>query len=83
VVLIQQYHYDIYHINPLNAELNPICHLLALVGARPIFHVSRIRVKRQINTKYNIYFTSEYTPLAACCSGHAGSMQRCLQLLDV
>jgi len=32
--------------NPLNAELNPICHLLALVGAHPIFHVSRIRVKR-------------------------------------
>jgi hypothetical protein len=30
--------------NPLNAELNPICHLLALLGAHPIFHVSRIRV---------------------------------------
>jgi hypothetical protein len=33
------------HINPLNAELNPICHLLALLGAHHIFHVSRIRVK--------------------------------------
>jgi hypothetical protein len=32
-------------INPLNAELNPICHLLALLGAYPILHVSRIRVK--------------------------------------
>jgi hypothetical protein len=32
-------------INPLNAELIPICHLLALLGAHPIFHVSRIRVK--------------------------------------
>jgi hypothetical protein len=31
-------------INPLNAELNPICHLLALLGARLIFHVSRIMV---------------------------------------
>ena len=30
--------------NPLNAELNPICHLLALLGAHPILHVSRIRV---------------------------------------
>jgi hypothetical protein len=29
-------------INPLNAELNPIRHLLALVGARHIVHVSRI-----------------------------------------
>ena len=31
--------------NPLNAELNPICHLLALVGAHHILHVSSIRVK--------------------------------------
>jgi hypothetical protein len=33
-------------INPLNAELNPICHLLALLGARHIFHVSGLRVKK-------------------------------------
>jgi len=32
-------------INPLNAELNPICHLLALLGAHYILHVSGIRVK--------------------------------------
>jgi hypothetical protein len=32
-------------INPLNAQLNPIYHLLALLGAHPILHVSRIRVK--------------------------------------
>jgi len=31
-------------INPLNAELNAICHLLALLWAHHIFHVSRIRV---------------------------------------
>jgi hypothetical protein len=31
-------------LNPLNAELNPICYLLALLGAHPILHVSRIRV---------------------------------------
>jgi hypothetical protein len=31
-------------VNPLNAELNPICHLLALLGAYLIFHVSMIRV---------------------------------------
>ena len=31
-------------INPLNAKLNPICHLLALLGAYHILHVSRIRV---------------------------------------
>jgi len=32
-------------INPLNAELNPICHLLALLGFHHFLHVSRIRVK--------------------------------------
>jgi hypothetical protein len=31
--------------SPLNAQLNPICHLLALLGAHHILHVSRIRVK--------------------------------------
>ena len=31
--------------NPLNAELNPICHFLALVGAHHILHVSRVKVK--------------------------------------
>ena len=32
-------------VNPLNAELNPICYLLALLGAHHILHVSRVRVK--------------------------------------
>ena len=32
-------------INPLNAELNPICYLLALLGANHFLHVSRTRVK--------------------------------------
>ena len=31
-------------VNPLNAELNPICHLLTLLGAHHIFHVSGLRV---------------------------------------
>jgi len=30
--------------NPLNAELNPICYLLALLGAHHFLHVGRIRV---------------------------------------
>jgi hypothetical protein len=34
-----------WNINTLNAELNSICHLLALLGAHPILHVSRISVK--------------------------------------
>jgi len=32
-------------VNPLNAELNPICYFLALLGAHHFLHVSRIRVK--------------------------------------
>jgi len=39
-------------INPLNAELNPICHLLALLGAHHILHVSRIRVKVKCYSRY-------------------------------
>ena len=31
-------------ISPLSAELNPICHLLALLGAHHIIHVSGLRV---------------------------------------
>jgi hypothetical protein len=37
--------------NPLNAELNPICHLLALL-AHHILHVSRIRFK-EVNSRLN------------------------------
>ena len=33
------------HINPLNAKLNPICQMLALIEAHFILHVSRIWVK--------------------------------------
>jgi hypothetical protein len=33
-----------HYFNPLNAKLNPICQLLALLGAHHILHVSRIRV---------------------------------------
>jgi hypothetical protein len=31
--------------NPLNAELNPICYLLALLGGHHFLHVSRIKAK--------------------------------------
>jgi len=34
-------------INPLKAELNPICYLLALLGAHHFLHVSRIWVNAQ------------------------------------
>ena len=36
---------------PLNDELNPICHLQALLGAHHILHVFRIMVKFRLFTK--------------------------------
>jgi len=41
----EETNYVITDINPLNPELNPICYLLALLGAHHSLHVSRIRVK--------------------------------------
>ena len=45
------WHVDKYKItfNPLNAELNPICHLIALLGSATIVVVGRLRVKLVIN----------------------------------
>jgi len=44
---------------PLNTELNPICHLLALLGAHHILHVSRIIVKAQVVTEVWSKFVNE------------------------
>ena len=35
----------LHHVSPLNTELNPICHLLALLGGATIVVISRLRVK--------------------------------------
>jgi hypothetical protein len=43
--------------NPINAELNLICPLLALFGAHHILHVSRIRVNI---VKANELFKKQY-----------------------
>ena len=49
--------------NPLNAELNPICHLLALLGGAAIVVVSRLRVKaaeaREQNTTHSAEVENE------------------------
>ena len=45
VLLFQEMHsMHAPYLTLLNDELNPICHLLALLGAHHILHVSRIRV---------------------------------------
>ena len=47
---------EYYNINHLNAELNPICHLLALLGVHHFLHISRIRV--------NVFFIQNKTFLS-------------------
>jgi hypothetical protein len=44
-----QFSLTFHKFNPLNFELNPICHFLTLLGARHILHVSRIRVKTDLS----------------------------------
>jgi hypothetical protein len=44
ISLVEVKRYYMQNINPSNAKLNPICHLLALLGAHHILHVSRMRV---------------------------------------
>jgi len=38
-----------FYVNLLNAELNPICHLLVLLGAHHIFQVSRVKVNSKVD----------------------------------
>ena len=54
-------------INPLNTQLNPTCHLLALLGAHHIFHVSRVRVKQLNEHISNLHlhiFNEEYNTVS-------------------
>jgi len=58
--------------NPLNTELNPICHLLALIGAHHILHVSRIRVKVNllsinVDKTHYIQFKTKNKPVVWYC----------------
>jgi hypothetical protein len=52
----------LWFFNTLNAELNLICHLLALLGAHHILHFSRIRVKvsPRVITLYSVTSTSVF-----------------------
>jgi type III secretory pathway component EscR len=53
-------------LNPLNTELNPVCYLLALLGAHPILHVSRIRIKDNEYCKKN-FFTKIFIFIKKIC----------------
>ena len=49
--------------NPLNADLNPLCHLLALLGSHHIHHISRIRVNIQLPRLSQSQYTHFTSPL--------------------
>ena len=53
-------------VNPSNVELNPICHLLALLGTHHILHVSRIRANKQRRKHFNFGFGARYKLKVKC-----------------
>jgi hypothetical protein len=65
-VIISSISVAIIGINPLNAGLNPICHLLALLGAHHIFHFSGLRVKLQ-----GPYIIRQMSLVTSCSSAPA------------
>ena len=55
--------------NPLSAELNPICYLLALLGGHHFLHVSRIRVKHasfKLQNSMHLIRISQHFRLLSC-----------------
>ena len=54
--------------NPLNAKLNPICHLLTLLGAHPILHISRIRVNSgMLVYTVPVHLLKTFSEQYSCC----------------
>jgi len=54
------------HLNPVNAQLNPTCHLLAILGAHHILHVSRIGVNNRVSGSSNSFFKGRPSCPLAC-----------------
>jgi hypothetical protein len=50
------------YLNPLNTALYPICHLLALLGANHILHLSRIRVNKHCKNLNNSFVSESVMP---------------------
>ena len=56
-----------YVLNTLNADLKPIRHLLALVGAHHIVHVSRVRVKGMLDVEYTVFAQNDVPDIFQVC----------------
>jgi len=70
--------------NPLNAELNPICHLLALLGSATIVVISRLRVNaiKKFTCSLHMLRNMIYMILLHVCKNYLGGNFR-LVLLPV
>ena len=57
-------------LNPLNAELNPICYMLALLGAHHFLHVSRVRLKSLTLRQQMLYIYIYGAPILDVSRSH-------------
>jgi hypothetical protein len=57
------------HINPLNAELNPICHLLILLGDLTFIGTCIVSIFQYISNKMQSYTVYLYLETALHVSG--------------
>src|SRR5215469_3731676 len=60
--------------HPLNAESNPICHLLALLGGATIVVVSRLRVNKLNKSASRLFY---YTGILWCTVNKTLSLNLC------
>ena len=71
-----------FHFNPLNAELNLICHLLALLGAHHIFHVSGVRVNIILPFTFVVHEGFSYQVLQRKCTTYLSFFLNCVSGLS-
>jgi hypothetical protein len=63
----------LHHINPLNAELNPICHLLVLLGDLKFMSPAIVSIFQYISNKKQRYTVYLYLETALHVSGSNSS----------
>jgi hypothetical protein len=59
------------HFNPLEEELNPIFHFLVSLGAHPVLHVSKIRVRLHLLCGAGGYPPNVLQPTETYCANPA------------
>jgi hypothetical protein len=73
--------------NPLNAELNPIRHLMVLLRAHPILYISRIRVNISSHLHIGLLIKTLYAPLLSpmlvTCPAHHIFLDLSTRVFDV